>query len=983
MGKYSQTNRGLKVTTPLAPDTLLIEGFRGREAVSELFEFTLDLLAESRTPIPFDKLLGETVLVELDQVGGRRYFHGIVQSFAESEPDEEFTAFQAVVVPRLWLLTRNVQSRIFQNQTVVDILKTVFDGLDVTYTLAGTYAVHNYCVQYRESDFAFASRIMEEEGIYYYFTHTTEGHRLVVADHSTSADHLTPSDTINFQRQKSEVPQKGRIDRWRKRQQLCSRKFTVWDHSFELPGKNLEASTKGADSVKVGTITHAIPTGNPKGMEVFDYPAGFAHRFDGIAANGSDRPAELHQNFVENQRVARHRAEAETAASLTIDGAGTCPALTPGFRFTLKDEGPADGPYWLTSVEHEARVNFYRSGKEERQEYRNRFTCIPAEMPFRPARITPPPTIGLQTAVVVGPANEESFTDKHGRVKVQFNWDRQGKFNTDSSCWVRVAQGWAGKGWGMVSIPRIGQEVVIDFLEGDPDWPLIVGSVYNADQVPPFDLPAARTVQGLKALTHSANNDPSRYSGLGIETRSGQEHVYLHAQKDRTDSSNASHRVRVGKNYNVHVGGTHSRIIGFTPVKPEQKWIGVEKPTGSGAGGSSPPGAITASNLIGGFTMGQELSGILGSGNDMVFGTYLYSVINPLSLLSFTAATDSWAGFTAGTNYVQAMLGGAADLTYGGRISIYRGPSWNRDDAPMSSGWYTAGIAACTTLFTAAQVLECISQAEWIPGSTAALTGASKILYNVICALEITNGWANAEEDADDEKATPKAEIDWYNMGVQLLMWGTTTIGLAIGMGVMASGSGAGSGLADGPALHYDQKGLDYLLTSPSVTITATGSELEFASCLLQASMLEQNAYVEVEIEEVIPKVTIDCGADGFITLRSGMEMIPNSLVLAPEGITIDSAELITLSTEENNVVVDPEAGVTIQAAANIIEVADEGIVLTVGASSITLSDDAIILEAGGATLEMSSSGIVLNGVSLSLSGDSEVSVSAPAVMVG
>src|SRR6185369_5975679 len=338
---------------------------------------------------------------------------------------------------------------------------------------------------YRESDFHFASRLMEEEGIYYYFKHDQSGHKMVVAN--TPQSHAdVPGDDIIYEELIGGVRDEDRVWYWEKTLDLRSGKVTLWDHNFELPYKHLEATRSVQESVTLGRTTHKVKTGGNATLELYDYPGEYAQRFDGNAVN---------KVFQDNTRTVAIRMESEAANSLLIRGAGNCGQFSAGYKFGLTRHFTDGGKYVVTSVDHSARQPLAsEQGEGEPFDYDNRFTAIPFGVPYRPQRLTPVPTVkGTQTAVVVGPSGEEIYTDKYGRVKVQFHWDREGKNDADSSCWVRVATPWAGKQWGIVHIPRIGQEVVVDFLEGHPDRPLIIGSVYNADQMPPYVLPNYKT----------------------------------------------------------------------------------------------------------------------------------------------------------------------------------------------------------------------------------------------------------------------------------------------------------------------------------------------------------------------------------------------------------------------------------------------------------------------------------------------------------
>ena len=460
---------------------------------------------------------------------------------AQRGRDQTFTTYRLEVVPKFWLLTRRKQSRIFQYMTVPEILNKVFSGLadGVRFNLdwelkQASYQRREYCVQYRESDFAFASRLMEEEGIYYFFKHTEGGHRMVVADMPASMPDCDPSEVIYEEIEGGNRPE-DRIYQWERMQELRSGKVTLWDHCFEMPKRHLESDKVIADSVVAGTITHKLKTAGNDSLELYDFPGGYASRFDGISRGGGETPDSLTHISTDGQRVAAIRMQAEAVASVVIRGASSCAYFTPGHRLTLVRHFNGDGLYALTSVEHQARLTGdYRTGGEANLEYENFFTCIPGAAPFRPARITPiPQAQGAQTATVVGPAGEEIFTDKYGRIKVQFAWDRDGKNDGDSSCWLRVATPWAGKQWGMIHIPRIGQEVIVDFMDGDVNNPIVVASVYNAEQMPPYTLPENKTQSGI--LTRSTLGGTSETCNeIRFEDKKGSELLFVHAEKDRT-----------------------------------------------------------------------------------------------------------------------------------------------------------------------------------------------------------------------------------------------------------------------------------------------------------------------------------------------------------------------------------------------------------------------------------------------------------------
>ncbi len=478
---YEQTDRPMELTTPLGPNALLLVGLQGREAISQMFHFELKTAWGDKTKLlPFDQLLGKKVTVEISSGKNKRFFNGIVCKVTQGERDENFTYYTLEVVPQLWLLDRKLCSRTFQHIHVPDILKNLFAGMDVSYQIEGTFEQREYCVQYRETDLAFASRLMEEEGIYYFFKHTSSGHQMVLANTPQSHPAVPYTTTAIWQEGANAVLELDHVFDWNKGQEIRSGKFTAWDHKFEMPTKHLEADKTIMDSVTVWTVTHKLKVANNDSLELRGGHAGF----------------------------------------------------TAGHTFDLTRHYSDNGKFVLTSVEHDAKQPLAVEQVEGGFRYANAFTCIPSTLPFRPSRVTPVPSVrGVQTATVVGPAGEEIFPDKYGRVKVQFHWDRQGSDDVNSSCWVRVATYWAGPQWGAIHIPRIGQEVIVDFLEGDVNQPIIVGSVYNADMMPPWTLPDQKTVSGIKSRS-SLHGGADNFNMMSFEDKKGSELISVQAEKD-------------------------------------------------------------------------------------------------------------------------------------------------------------------------------------------------------------------------------------------------------------------------------------------------------------------------------------------------------------------------------------------------------------------------------------------------------------------
>jgi type VI secretion system secreted protein VgrG len=534
MSIYVQANRLLSVATPLGADKLLLIGLRGQEAISTLFRYEFELLAENATAVPFDKLLGQKATATI-RFAGRdvRRISGFVSRIGQGARDQTFTSYRLEVVPQFWFLTRRRQSRIFQYLTVPDILKQVFAGMDVSYDIKGQFEQREYCAQYRETDFEFASRLMEDEGIYYFFKHTENGHTMMLANTPQSHPDCAP-DTVIYEELSGGNRPEERIFSWQKSQDLRSGKVTLWDSNFELPGKHLDVDKTIVETVQAGEVSHKFKLANDK-LELYDYPGGYANRFDGVSRGGGDNPSQIQKIFQDNRRTVDIRMQEEAAHGLEIAGASNCPQLIAGYRFKLDRHFNADGAYVFTGVETHARLEgeYRTSGADLTLSYENSFTCIPLALPFRPPRVTEIPRVyGAHTAVVVGPAGEEIFTDKYGRIKVQFPWDREGQNDGNSSCWVRVATPWAGKQWGMIHIPRMGQEVVVEFVDGDVDHPLVVGSVYNAEQMPPYSLPANKTQSGIKTRS-SLQGTPANFNEIRFEDKKGSEQLFIHAEKNQ------------------------------------------------------------------------------------------------------------------------------------------------------------------------------------------------------------------------------------------------------------------------------------------------------------------------------------------------------------------------------------------------------------------------------------------------------------------
>ena len=535
MAKATQDERLLSISTSLGKDYLLLNRLEWTESISKLFEFRVQLLVDESestnnrvaSPLDLKGILGQGATISIDQnEAGVRYLNGMFNSIAFAGRDEHFTYYNATIVPQIWQTTQVHQSRIFQNKNIEDILKTVLTGFKLKFKLQGTYKPRNYCVQYNETDFDFISRLMEEEGICYYFEFSSDSETMVIADNFQPPQDCPNKHELGFHDEElTDEIYETAVKSWFVDYRLQTGKVTYWDHNFQLPKKRLEVTQASRFDIY----------GNNK-LEVYNYPAGYSRKYDGISKDGGEQASDLQNIFEDNRTTAKNRAEALDAGYRICRGVSDCSSLTAGHRFYLKNHPNSEynGQYILTSVSHKVDQSpKYYNDEAQHQDYSNSFTCIAhgsGNPIFRPLLETPKPIIyGSQTAVIVGPPGEEIFTDKYGRVKVQFHWDRFGQANSDSSCWVRVAQTWAGNKWGAMFIPRIGMEVVVNFLEGDPDQPLITGCVFNADNMPPYTLPDEKTKSTLKS---NSSKGGGGFNEFRIEDKKGEEQIFLHGEKD-------------------------------------------------------------------------------------------------------------------------------------------------------------------------------------------------------------------------------------------------------------------------------------------------------------------------------------------------------------------------------------------------------------------------------------------------------------------
>jgi len=566
--KPIQQSRQMAITTALGADALVLNRFTARERISGLFEIEADLASEDGAA-DFSQVVGHNATIRLELgKNGTRYFNGFVSRLQQMGHYQRYARYRATLSPWFWFLTRTSDCRVFQRQSALDIAEEIFTA----HRFASEFWAprtsercpkRRYCVQYRETDFNFVSRLLESEGIYYWFDHGNGRHRLVLADRVEASQPSPGYAALEYQELgQGPAPEREVITEWTLEKEVQPAQYDLKDFDFKKPSDPLKGK-------------HEIS--RPHGMArfpVFDYPGEYLEAADA-------------------DRYARLRLEELQARHELVHGSTSAMGLAAGRVFELQKHPRADQnrKYLITELTLTADAGEFASGGTGEEYFGCSFTAIPSTSPFRGARVTPKPVMqGVQTATVVGPSGEEIYTDKYGRVKVQFHWDRYGQADENSSCWVRVSQEWAGKKWGAMYLPRIGQEVIVDFLEGDPDRPIITGRVYNAEAMPPYELPAQKTKSTLKS---NSSKGGQGFNEIRFEDKKGEEQIFIHGQKNedirikhdcfewignnqhvvvkkdqfehvennREETVDADHKEKIGKDRHLKVAGKEAKAV--------------------------------------------------------------------------------------------------------------------------------------------------------------------------------------------------------------------------------------------------------------------------------------------------------------------------------------------------------------------------------------------------------------------------------------
>ncbi|CAA0096807.1 Actin cross-linking toxin VgrG1 [BD1-7 clade bacterium] len=535
------TNRTIQLKTDITAGNfdkdLLITAFSGTESLSALFEFSI--IAKSKVPdIDLEKLLGSPVAVV---VSGKeaipdRYFHGLVSHIGSSGWEDRHATFHITIKPWLWLLQKTTDCRIFQQKSVIDVVGDIFkeNGFsDFRFDISAKYLPVNYCVQYRESDFNFICRLLEQEGIYFYFEHEENKHTLVLADAPSSHKSIKGCESVPYFPPGSVVREDQHIEQWGYQMHVRSGSFALNAFDFTKPKAGL-------------TANHSLTRKHKfNDFEIYDYPGKYTERDRG--------------NNYANIRIEQLHSQSALSA-----GSGNATGIHPGGLFKLDNhpQSECNQEYLVVECNYHASANVYESGDNTETSFTNHFHCIPSKVQFRPEPMTPRPVIsGPQTGIVVGPSGEEIWTDEYGRIKVQFHWDRYGKSDENSSCWIRVSQLWAGSNWGAIHLPRIGQEVIVEFMEGDPDAPIVTGRTYNADNMPPYALPENQTQSGIKSRS-SKKGTADSFNEIRFEDLKGNELLTIHAEKNQSIEVENDEKLWVGHDRRKAVDNDEATEIG-------------------------------------------------------------------------------------------------------------------------------------------------------------------------------------------------------------------------------------------------------------------------------------------------------------------------------------------------------------------------------------------------------------------------------------
>ncbi len=643
MSQFTQDNRFIAVSDfSLGKDTFLLTDFNGHEYISGLFEFHLTALSENLDVDP-DDIVGKTCFVEIKDEKGR-FFHGHINSFSFGEVTAQdsgatFREYHFRMVPWLWFLSQTNDHRIYQEKNTKEIVEEIFQEhgfSDFECNIDGG-KVREYCVQHNESDLHFVSRLLEEEGIAYFFKHEKSKHTLVLVDQKNAYDELAETKLAYSKGTSSDT----QIFAWEHVYKFKKGQWTLNDYDFKTPTRDLKAN-----------IASKSKFAKNKEYEHYEYPG-------------------LYESSLGSTLV-KVRLDAEETNRDTVQAKSNCATFYAGGRFSLAKHVSASekGEYTILSIHHHAQDKSYYLA-DQSASYSNQFVCVPSDIHIRPSLVHSKPVMrGPQTAMVVGPAGEEIYVDEFGRIKVQFIWDREGKSDENSSCFVRVMQSWAGNQWGASFIPRIGHEVIVDFLDGDPDRPIISGTVYNGKNKPPFESKTQSGIRTRSTLEGSASN----CNELRFDDKKGSEQIFIHAEKnldaevenDETHSVDHDRTKTIGNDESSSIGNNRSKSVG----NDQSESIGSNKSIDVGKNHSESIGANKDLNVGGNHSedIGKSMTISIGKDlQEMVSGAYQEKVTKEYDLKAKEITMTADKQITLKTGSAKIVMKSNGDILISGK----------------------------------------------------------------------------------------------------------------------------------------------------------------------------------------------------------------------------------------------------------------------------------------------------------------------------
>lgn len=651
--------RAINAKTPLAESKLAFSTMSGFDLVSGCFAYTTNFITDD-IDIDANDVLGQGVTISVKSDRGERFFHGLVDEFALTESGNERMEYVAVLRPWLWFLSKTSDNRIFQNMSVIDIVEEVFSAYPLANfekRLQETYEPREYCVQYGESDLDFVQRLLGHEGIFYFFEHADGEHCMILVDAMAELAPIAGQEVLAY-REDSDT---GRdfdegIVRWQRTATAVSGSFTQTDYDFTKPSADLKVRSEAP-----------FPHDQSEG-KLYHYPGNYTEISRGEA-------------------LAEVRLGEAQLPHQIIQAESTAIGLWSGAVFMLEEHPrkAENEEYMVVEARYDLSDGQYRAGGAGGGGFSASYALTPTSLQFRPARNTPIPIMkGPQTAVVVGPSGEEIYTDEYSRVKVQFHWDRLGEMDEQTTCFVRVSSVWAGSGWGFIQIPRIGQEVIVDFLEGDPDQPIITGRVYNANQMPPYGLPGSATQSGWKS-----NSSPGGggWNELRFEDKKGSEEVYFQAEKDHNELVKNDESRNIGHDFLENVGNDATQDIGHdrmeNVVNNKSTAIGVDRQVSIGNNDTESVGvdrelSVGSNEKISVGSNSDESIGVnhsqsVGSAQSLSVGTTRTRTVGAAEVVGVGAAQTVNVGAARNVNVASGQthnVGGDDGWTIGGAQSV-------------------------------------------------------------------------------------------------------------------------------------------------------------------------------------------------------------------------------------------------------------------------------------------------------------------------